>query len=105
MTVGRLSGLGLVISGELDRLHSLLGANLIGPHAAAYRLTIIGSRVTRTRLFALPRQSMILGFDADGERILYVLDHHRPQLWTAWIGAHGLTGPRRLGRDTAPVAW
>lgn len=58
----------------------------LGHHdqAVVDRLAIGRSRATRTRVLAIAH-AQVLGFDPSGRRLLYIVGHQPPSLWTATI--------------------
>lgn len=89
------------------RPDSLLVASLIrGDRTAVDRLTVGSSHATLRRVLTIA-QTQVLGFDPTGRKLLYLVGHRPPNLWTATIENHHLIHRRLLIRNPKldAVAW
>jgi len=93
---------------EGARPDSLLTSSFAGhgDRAVVDRLVIGRSRATLTRLLTIAH-AQVLGFDPSGQRLLYIVGHQPPGLWTASIENRHLSGARLLIPDSqlAAIAW
>jgi hypothetical protein len=77
-----------------------------GDRATVDRLRIRGPRANLTTVLTIAR-AQVLSFDPTGQRLLYIMGHRPPNLWTANINGHRLRGRHLLLHNStvSPVAW
>jgi hypothetical protein len=92
----------LVISGDLSRQRAVLIARMGFAAAGTITRVILRGRGYETRVMAkLPRGAMPVAIAPRGDRVLYLVGHGPPVLWTADIEGGRLTGQHRLLTDTS----